>query len=242
MGESDMANNSPVLPDDLSYASIDTVLNASNDAYDVYSGTQMLTTSGATSASYQDLIDSGWAQITGLTTDTNSNVDYQGVAFYKVVNGVTEVIIANRGSTINDDGYDWLVTDADIARGAPVPANAAAVAFYNSVTDWISLHVTGPAQIIETGHSLGGEEADYIQAEIAAGASGVDTTYATETVSFDGPGLPKGVSESGIDALNISLSTDPVHSLGAEFNAGYSGSSVEVNGVFRRLSVARQSA
>lgn len=58
-----MASNSPVLPGDLSYASIDTVLNAADDAYDVYSGAQMLTSSGATSTSYQELIDSGWTQI-----------------------------------------------------------------------------------------------------------------------------------------------------------------------------------
>jgi hypothetical protein len=41
----DTTNSSPsVLPGDLSYASINTALDASDIAYDVYSGSTMLTT------------------------------------------------------------------------------------------------------------------------------------------------------------------------------------------------------
>lgn len=229
---SDPSNSSTILPGDVDYASIATALDASDVAYDVYSGAAMLTTGGDVSSAYESLIGSGWTQVPEQPgIDVVDDVHYQGVAFYKDVDGVTEVIVANRGSALGDYGYDWTTSDFNIARGAPVAANAAAVNYYQAVTKWIGLNITGPVQIIETGHSLGGEEADYVQAGITGGQ--IRATYTTETVTFDAPGLPKtpsGLNEPGIDALNISLSTDPVHALGAEFNAGYGGESVTVQG------------
>jgi hypothetical protein len=91
-------SDSWVLPGDLSYLSIDTALPASNIAYDVYSGATMLTSFGFASTEYQNLIDSGWTQITGINAEDTPTEHYQGVAFYKVVNGTTVVLIANRGS------------------------------------------------------------------------------------------------------------------------------------------------
>lgn len=122
----DASITSTDLPGDLSYASIATALDVSSIAYDAYSDGTMVEfgSTGAVSTAYSALTGAGWTQI--IIQPTIQDVDtehYQGVAFYKTVNGVTTVIIANGGAQSGDNGYDFTASDFDIARGAPVPAN-----------------------------------------------------------------------------------------------------------------------
>lgn len=119
-------NNATSLPGNVDYASIAAALDVSNVAYDAYSDGTMVEfgSTGAVSTAYSALTGAGWTQI--IIQPTIQDVDtehYQGVAFYKTVNGVTTVIIANRGAQSGDNGYDFTPSDFDIARGAPVPAN-----------------------------------------------------------------------------------------------------------------------
>lgn len=228
----DTTSNPWVLPGDLSYASIDTALTASDVAYGVTGN------SIADSTSYENLIGAGWTQILIPTQYADVGADhYQGVAFYKVVNGVTEVIIANRGSWPGGDGpsylYDYTTSDAELARGANPACNADALTYYEQISNWVQQNLSGPVNIVETGHSLGGEEADFVQATIAENPAPYTYGADTETVTFDAPGLPSlfnGINQQSVDALNISLSTDPIHADGAAFNAGFGGQSVTVNG------------
>src|SRR5215472_2288349 len=93
---------------DLESATIDTALAVSELAYDTYTslGNLMKTYAGHPEEDRLELqleID-GWTPIVGadntlLKLAQNVSADsYQGVAFYKTINGVTEVIIGNRGS------------------------------------------------------------------------------------------------------------------------------------------------
>ena len=158
------------LPGSLSYASIDTALAAADVAYDAYSGSTMLSTDGTTvgppSTSYESLIGARWTQIELPGSGEDVTPDhYQGVAFYKVINGITEVIVANRGTQPGGPSpkYDLEHSDALLAIGVEPPCDADALTCYQQVTAWLQQNVTGTVQIIETGHSLGGEEADYVQ-------------------------------------------------------------------------------
>ena len=125
---------------------------------------------------YQQLLQNGWKPITQADTplpESSAGDTYVGIALYKVVNGVTEVIIANRGSTTS---HDFLVSDAELALNGVPHADADALAYYNAVVQWASnptntgnaTHgVAGAVNVIETGHSLGGQEADLVEAEVA---------------------------------------------------------------------------
>lgn len=169
----DTTQNSPAdLPGDLGYASIDSAFAATNVAYGMDGGA-MSTIDSMASTSYQEMIGSGWTQLPLLQGEDITADHYQGVAFYKVVNGITEVIIANRGTQPGGPSanYDLIHSDALLAIGVEPRCNQDALNFYNAVTQWLDGNVTGPVQIIETGHSLGGEEADFVQAKISISAS-----------------------------------------------------------------------
>src|SRR6185437_11078149 len=220
------------LPGDLSYASIDTAFAAANVAYGTV-GDSMSTIDGMATTAYQQLVGAGWILLPPLAGQDNPTTHYQGVALYKVVNGITEVIIANRGTQPGgpSPNYDLSTSDVPLGFGLEPQCNQSAMNYYNAVTQWLDVNITGPVQIIETGHSLGGEEADYVEARLTL-APPPGSTYAAETqaVTFDAPGLPDQDQAPGANALNISLSTDPVHKIGAIANAGYGGSNVTVNG------------
>jgi hypothetical protein len=116
------------LPGDLSYASINTALTVSDIAY----GTYLPNTDNILAPGYAGLIDSGWSEVPEQQgIDDVASVHYQGVAFYKVINGVTEVIIGNRGSQPGGDGpsnlYDYTVSDVNVAKGLAVAADAACI-------------------------------------------------------------------------------------------------------------------
>jgi YD repeat-containing protein len=204
---------------DLENPTILAALEVSKAAYDKYGTPQDLITGAG-----------GWIQITGVKEQEIPGNSYQGVAFYRVVNEQTEVIIGNRGS---QSFHDFTVSDALLAINATPPADTDALNYYNAVVEWLktnSSKLTGSVQIIETGHSLGGQEADYVLAFLADGNQ--ETVYSTSAITFDAPGLSTSMVKAGADynALNISLGNEGVHVGGSLLNAGYLGSSITIGG------------
>ena len=181
------------------------------------------------------MTSAGWLVVPRLDEDTNEPDHYHGIAFYRSFDGATEIIIANRGST---SIYDFAVTDALLAINAVPEADPDALLYYNAVVDWARRAVPsgGTVKIIETGHSLGGHEADYVVAKLLADA----TSPPTSAVTFDAPGQSTTVARAGAtyDALNISLNNELVHRVGAVFNAGYLGSEVTIGGGVHPVAVA----
>src|SRR6266498_651321 len=110
----------------------------------------------------KQVTDAGWERIcTGDETETNTDFHYQGIAFYNAT--TKQAVIANRGSQTK---YDFLVSDTAIAIGKDPKADGSALAFYSSVTKWLGDNGHNDATVIETGHSLGGQEADYVTARV----------------------------------------------------------------------------
>src|SRR5882724_994577 len=211
---------------DLQSATILTTLDVAELAYDAYGAGNVLTTTVnnvmAEATAEIELVKDGWAQIPALAGQNISADNYQGVAFYKVINGITEVIIGNRGSAALQD---FAVSDAQLALGITPQSDKDAVAYYKSVLDWLSNAnngITAPINIIETGHSLGGQEADYVEVQAQNGA--IRGSDPTEAVTFDAPGLGNDVQLSqNYNALNISAQYDFVHVGGSLLNQGYAG-------------------
>jgi hypothetical protein len=82
--------------------------------------------------------------------------------------------------------------------------------------------------VIETGHSLGGQEADFVEVNAVKDK----VPYSFEAVTFNAPGLGDDVPISAgfsYDALNISAFYDLVHTGGSMFNNGYAGTSVTID-------------
>ena len=231
------------IPQDISDATILTALEVSTAAYAYYVGGQMEdeTASGTVTVvdqAWTNLVCSGRSQITGDTLDPQQSVfndHYQGVAFYKVVDGITEIIIGNRGSSPASAGtapskwYDFTTSDFQIAVGTQPACDQDAVNYYNAVVSWAKENLSGSINITEVGHSLGGQEADFVD-DVETNNNSM--TYSTEAVTFNAPGQPAGVPEVGktYDALNISINAELVHSGGALLNAGYAGVSDTVQG------------
>ena len=176
-----MSNTNPFSNslDILDAATIQAAEVLSAAAYDTLSGAS--SESLAEDAGVNQLLKDGWTQVSTLAQQTNSADAYQGIAFYKTINGVTQVIIANRGTgaRVGDLEMDW-----DIARGDPVPSDTDAQNYYNAVVTWVQSQVQTSLNVIETGHSLGGQDADYVMSQ-------PDLTLAsarppTEAVTFDG--------------------------------------------------------
>src|ERR1700736_6244998 len=89
---------------DLESVTILTALDVAELAYDTYGAGNVLTTkvNNVTAEATAEITlvssEDGWTQIPALAGQVVNADNYQGVAFYKVINGVTEVIIGNRGS------------------------------------------------------------------------------------------------------------------------------------------------
>jgi len=195
----------------------------------------------------QTMTDAGWTQITGLPEGNVTADHYQGIAFYKEINGVTEVVIANRGSatalggdSISQQGpskyFDWRNSDATVATGGTPASDADALNYYNAVVDWLNLpaHVItsggspNPLDIVETGHSLGGQEADFVQVSVQNDTTNSHPT--TRTVSFDAPGVPTGLQVAGrtYNAVDVTAHDEIVHTGGSLQNGGFAGSVIEL--------------
>jgi hypothetical protein len=126
-----------------------------------------------------------------------SNVDprtYFGVAFDNIDTG--QIVIANRGS---ETGYDLLVSDIDILKGIVPPALGAAEQFAAKV---VAAYQGTGHEILVTGHSLGGADAEYQAATLGLGGD----TFAALGVQF-------ATAESAPDLVNYLFPQDAVANL-----------------------------
>lgn len=106
---------------------------------------------------------------------------YFGVAFENADTGA--IVIANRGT---QTGYDLLVSDIDILQGTIPPAFLAAERFAAEIaTAWQG----SGRQILVTGHSLGGADAQYQAARLGLAGS----TFAALGAGFAAPGCDAGL-------------------------------------------------
>ena len=164
-----------------------------------------------------ELAQAGWKEIT--PQDVGNNVayvqatNYQGMAFYKVVNGTAEIIVANRATVARAD----LVQDGEILLTGTSASDTSAVNYYNAVAGWASKNLNMPFNIVETGYSLGGQEADYVMAAEQGNA-------VPETITFNalGIGPEASVSTNTPDAVNLVNAADEAHTL----NSPYYGNTI----------------
>jgi hypothetical protein len=219
--------------DPLQSATVLMALEASDMAYGTYTASGVIDDSSRPNVAGEDPTNDGWKEITGLSTEDNSADHYQGAAFYKVVDGITEIVIANRGSQVGGHLLglqDYLGSDALLAFNGVPHADQDALSYYNSVVAWAqSQNFADPVNILETGHSLGGQEADFVEVETTTNAN---TVYDTQAVTFNAPGMATSVLNPAFnyDALNVTLSNDFVHVGGGILNAGYAGTEVTIKG------------
>jgi Ca2+-binding RTX toxin-like protein len=230
-------NQNSIAPEpfaDLNYDTIITALAASELAYDTYTTSHNFLFNPSHANTNVDPLDAqlladGWHPVVDqavLLVADNLQDAYQGVAFYKMIDGVLNVIVANRGS---QSLHDFAVSDAELAAGATPQSDPDADRFYNAVKAWAVAQTEGQVNIIETGHSLGGQEADYVQVV----EQHQDTAQlTTEAVTFDAPGIARGLAAANTtyDALNISVASELVHVGGSLLNAGYVGQGVTISG------------
>lgn len=161
----DHNNPTPQSSTDLGSATVLTAFDIAVLSYDTYDNSASKLTTVISSQTTVDpvedaLISAGWTPIVDVKGQTVSEDSYQGVAFYKVINGTVEVIIGNRGS---QSAHDFLVSDAQLAAGATPNVDGDALTYYTNVINWLQSHVNATSiNVIETGHSLGGQEAGYV--------------------------------------------------------------------------------
>jgi hypothetical protein len=165
----------------------------------------------------QQLEAQGWSPVTGIASQTDPTNSYQGIAFYKTINGVVQVVIANRGTVPTSIGD--LTMDYDIDHNIQPPSDSSAQAFYQDVVSYFTNQGITNINVIETGHSLGGQEADFV-------ATRGNPPAPIEAVTFDAPGIgPAAQSASSTNAVNISNAYDIIH----EFGGTYVGNETTVS-------------
>jgi hypothetical protein len=135
---------------------------------------------------------------------------YFGVAFQNAITG--QVVIANRGTNLPDDLQN-LRSDFQLTFNIPTAVQADAAAFAKQVAG-VVLKQNKNATIIETGHSLGGTEAQ--AGTTALILSGIMTTSTVSCVTFNGPSGtdPNYVPGTNYQYLNVVDQGDVIHAAG----------------------------
>ncbi|MHB1530044.1 MAG: lipase family protein [Acidiferrobacteraceae bacterium] len=161
------------------------------------------------SAVYGDApVPSGWKQIqvSGPASD-----GYLGVAYVNTTSTTHEIVIANRGT--RRTSLADLLNDAGLLAHQVTPDETSAITFANQIVNLIQ--PGGPYagyHLIETGHSLGGAEAQ------AATAALVKTmpSLPISAVTFNAPGITSQLFTAGIsyNVLNLYAQGDIIHTFG----------------------------
>jgi len=162
------------------------------------------------SAVYGDTpVPTGWAVMPGPNGTSGSNPDgYYGVAY---VNTTThEIVIANRGTVAS---LANLINDAELAAHEITPDEKSAIAFAQTIAKLVKPGAQYAGySLIETGHSLGGSEAQ------AATAALVDLNLAVvSAVTFQSPGITSQLFNklpSSYNVLNLYDQGDIIHDVG----------------------------
>jgi hypothetical protein len=113
----------PTEASDLYGTTVQTMLDMSVLAYDSIApgnSTLLLNSKGQIDPLLVDLVGSGGWNVVPLNLSGGQEVQnsYQGIAFYKEIAGVTDIVIANRGS---QSIYDFAVSDLQLSLNI-VPA------------------------------------------------------------------------------------------------------------------------
>lgn len=196
-----MSSTSPQ-SSNLDAATIQVAEMLSTAAYDSLNGL-------SSDTNIQQLEAQGWNPVPTLPHQTDPNTSYQGIAFYKTINGVVQVVIANRGTVPTSVGD--LTMDYDIAHNIQPPSDTSAQAYYQDVVSYFTGQGITNINVIETGHSLGGQEADFVATRGSLPAP-------TEAVTFDAPGIgPAAQTASSANAVNISNINDVIHLAGGTY-------------------------
>lgn len=163
-----------------------TILELAELAYRVY-GDAPTSTSSAWNSDWSALM-SNWKPL--LTSKSNPD-GYYGVAY---INTTTqEIVIANRGTVIDGANYQDatttvanLLNDAELIAHEITPDEKSAITFAKEVAKYVlpGAQYAGYS-LIETGHSLGGSEAQAATAALVDGTPSVAVSAAT----FQSPGI-----------------------------------------------------
>jgi len=163
---------------------------------------------------------SGWTVLqTSDGYSSSSSPAYYGVAYENTQ--THEIVIANRGTDFQNVsmGLSSLLNDADLALSADSPDENAAIAFARLIAAKYPGHT-----LTETGHSLGGSEAQ------AATAALIDATpsVAVTAVTFNAPGVASNYFDKALTSypvLNLYAQGDWIHAAGTINGGGHLGSS-----------------
>lgn len=159
--------------------------------FNLYSGT-------ASSGAYSPQLLAGLPGWSIVAISTSPSIDptgqnwidgYFGVAYYNSTTG--ELVIANRGTQLGagaSTAFHNLFSDLQLGLGGPTPeqndAQSFAVAAFNAAT---GQHPNGITSVIETGHSLGGSEAEAAIVNLVQ--RGTVPLTQLSGVLFDSPGI-----------------------------------------------------
>lgn len=172
---------------------------------DAYNGTSYPTPSNAMQSRLLAGLDSSdWEVFTTSTSQDplDWSQGYFGVAYYNTV--TQEVVIANRG-TDKDNGANTLLknvfSDIQLADDKDIAVESDAAAFAQYVINQLNSNHISFTDIIETGHSLGGSEAQ------AALVSLVDTGLVSNAdisaVVFNSPGIGSYTVHNAPSSYNV---------------------------------------
>ena len=181
-----------------------TILELAELAYRVY-GDAPTSTSSAWNSDWSALM-SNWKQLPIPFTFSGG---YYGVAY---INTTTqEIVIANRGTVASTAS---LINDAELAAREITPDEKSAIAFANQIVSYMNTHpALAGYSLIETGHSLGGSEAQAATAALVDGTPSV----AVSAVTFQSPGITSQLFNklpSSYNVLNLYDQGDIIHDVG----------------------------
>src|SRR5574337_496401 len=200
-------------------ATIYELAQMSNDAYN---GTSSPTQNIGPGSPLLAGLSSDWTVVATSaalpTNNTNWTDGYFGVVYRNTVTG--EIVIANRGTDSND-GWKTLLSnllsDKGLARGNDTKVQRDAAAFADAAIRKVKGLGYSIPNVIETGHSLGGNEAQAAVIALASEQSLLGNAPVSGVV-FNSPGIGgyslNGTSAASYNVLDIYTQGDAIHSAG----------------------------
>jgi len=151
-----------------------------------------------------------------------ANQGYFGVAYQNTVTG--EVVIANRGTDVGNGvatAFRNLLSDGALALNKSLNVQGDAAAFAKQVVDNLNAAHTPFTSLIETGHSLGGTEAQAAVARLVD--RGILPATQISGVVFNSPGIAGfhiNLDPTDYNVLDLFAQGDAVHLAGGTHLGG----------------------